>query len=49
MDSDVTILDLLRKQGLLTVVQLSDVLSVTGTAVRQRLSRLLSDVRVLQH
>ncbi len=43
MDSDVTILDLLRKQGLLTVVQLSDVLSVTGTAVRQRLSRLLAE------
>lgn len=43
MDSDVTILDVLRKQGMLTVVQLSDVLSVTGTAVRQRLSRLLAE------
>ena len=43
MDSDVTILDVLRKQGLQTVTQLSDVLSVTGTAVRQRLTRLLAE------
>ena len=43
MDSDVTILDVLRKQGMLTVAQLSDVLSVTGTAVRQRLRRLLNE------
>jgi len=43
MDSDVTILDVLRKQGMLTVAQLSDVLSVTGTAVRQRLTRLLAE------
>jgi len=43
MDSDVTILDVLRKQGMLTVTQLSDVLSVTGTAVRQRLTRLLAE------
>ena len=43
MDSDVTILDVLRKQGVLTVAQLSDALSVTGTAVRQRLTRLLSE------
>lgn len=43
MDSDVTILDVLRKQGMLTVAELSDVLSVTGTAVRQRLTRLLAE------
>ena len=30
MDSDVTILDVLRKQGMLTVAQLSDVLSALG-------------------
>ena len=43
MDSDVTILDVLRKQGMLTVAELSEILSVTGTAVRQRLTRLLSE------
>ena len=43
MDSDVTILDVLRKQGIQTVAQLSDALSVTGTAVRQRLTRLLAE------
>ena len=41
MDSDVTILDVLRSR-LQTVTQLSDVLSVTGTVVRQRLTRLLA-------
>ncbi|MBA63560.1 MAG: transcriptional regulator [Planctomycetaceae bacterium] len=43
MDSDVTILDVLRKQGMLTVAELSGLLSVTGTAVRQRLTRLLAE------
>lgn len=39
--SDVTILDLLRKQQM-TVAQLSAAMQVTATAVRQRLNRLLA-------
>jgi predicted ArsR family transcriptional regulator len=39
--SDVAILDLLRKQRSLTVSQLAEVLGVTATAVRQRLTRLM--------
>ena len=39
--SDVTILDLLRKQQEMTVAQLALVMEVTATAVRQRLGRLL--------
>ena len=39
--SDVSILDLLRKQQEMTVVQLSAAMEVTATAVRQRLGRLL--------
>lgn len=38
--SDNTILDLLRRHGSLTVTELVDMLQVTATAVRQRLSRL---------
>jgi predicted ArsR family transcriptional regulator len=39
--SDVAILDLLRKRESLTVAQLADYMSVTATAVRQRLNRLM--------
>lgn len=39
--SDVSILDLLRKQQEMTVMQLSAAMEVTATAVRQRLGRLL--------
>lgn len=38
--SDVSILDLLRKHGGLTVGELADLMDVTATAVRQRLTRL---------
>ena len=41
VSSDVAILDLLRKQDSLSVNQLSSAMGVTGTAVRQRLNRLL--------
>ncbi|MBP88916.1 MAG: transcriptional regulator [Planctomycetaceae bacterium] len=40
--SDVAILDLLRKQESLTVSQLAEVMEVTATAVRQRLTRLMA-------
>jgi len=40
--SDIAILDLLRKQDGLSVVQLSDAMQVTATAVRQRLTRLMA-------
>jgi predicted ArsR family transcriptional regulator len=39
--SDRALLDLLRRRGPMTVVELSAHLGVTGTAVRNRLSRLL--------
>ena len=39
--SDVAILDLLRQQDQMTVIQLTDAIGVTATAVRQRLVRLL--------
>ena len=39
--SDVTILDLLRKQREMTIAQLSGAMEVTATAVRERLVRLL--------
>ncbi|MEE2989752.1 MAG: MarR family transcriptional regulator [Planctomycetota bacterium] len=39
--SDVAILDLLRQQDQMTVVQLTEAIGVTATAVRQRLVRLL--------
>ena len=39
--SDVAILDLLRKQEAMSVAELSVVLQVTATAVRQRLTRLM--------
>jgi predicted ArsR family transcriptional regulator len=39
--SDIGILDLLRKAGPLSVVQLAKATSVTATAVRQRLARLM--------
>jgi predicted transcriptional regulator len=40
--SDVAILDLLRKQDGLTIIQLSEAMQVTATAVRQRLTRLMA-------
>jgi predicted ArsR family transcriptional regulator len=40
--SDVALLDLLRKNGPLSVAQLMAAMEVTATAVRQRLTRLLS-------
>src|SRR5262245_61386362 len=39
--SDVALLDLLRKDGPLSVAQLAKAMQVTATAVRQRLTRLL--------
>ena len=42
VSSDVAILDLLRKQESATVSDLSSMLGVTATAVRQRLNRLLA-------
>lgn len=39
--SDNTLVDLLREQGSLTVAELAGAMGVTGTAVRQRLQRLL--------
>jgi predicted ArsR family transcriptional regulator len=41
LDSDITVLDILCKRGGMTVPELSECLGVTGTAVRQRLNRLL--------
>ena len=41
--SDVGILDLLRKTGPLSVVRLAEATSVTPTAVRQRLVRLMAN------
>lgn len=40
--SDVAILDLLRKREALSVTELSGLLEVTATAVRQRLTRLMA-------
>lgn len=40
--SDIALLDLLRKDGPLAVAQLAKAMRVTATAVRQRLTRLLS-------
>lgn len=40
--SDLAILDLLRQRGEMTVAEFADELSVTATAVRQRLTRLLA-------
>jgi predicted ArsR family transcriptional regulator len=42
VSSDNALLDLLRKQSSMTVLELADALGVTATAVRQRLSRLLA-------
>ena len=40
--TDVTVLDLLRKSGGMRVSELSQAMSVTATAVRQRLTRLMA-------
>lgn len=40
--SDVAILDLLRKQNSISVAELAQLLGVTATAVRQRLTRLMA-------
>ena len=44
--SDVTILDILRKAESLSVAQLAEAMGVTGTAVRQRLIRLMDQGHV---
>ena len=46
IDSDITILDILRKRGGMTVSELSESAGVTGTAVRQRLNRLLEEADI---
>jgi predicted ArsR family transcriptional regulator len=43
LDSDITVLDVLRKRGGMTVSEISECVGVTGTAVRQRLNRLLKE------
>ena len=40
--SDRELLDLIRRRGPLTVVEMADVLGVTATAIRNRLTRLLA-------
>jgi predicted ArsR family transcriptional regulator len=40
--SDRELLDLIRRRGPLTVVEMADLLGVTGTAIRNRLTRLLA-------
>lgn len=40
--SDIAILDLLRQQDSLSVTELAEVMQVTATAVRQRLTRLMA-------
>lgn len=40
--SDIAILDLLRKQDSLSIIQLAELMQVTATAVRQRLTRLMA-------
>ena len=42
LPSDIGLLDLLRKNGPLSVAQLTSAMEVTATAVRQRLTRLLA-------
>ena len=44
--SDVTILDLLRKVESMSVAQLAEIMGVTATAVRQRLTRLMAQGHV---
>ena len=45
-NSDSDLLDLLRIAGPLSVVQLADAMEVTATAVRQRLTRLISKTMI---
>jgi DeoR family transcriptional regulator, suf operon transcriptional repressor len=47
--SDISLLDLLRKHGPLTVSQLKAAMGVTATAVRQRLVRLLGQGDIERH
>jgi DeoR family suf operon transcriptional repressor len=47
--SDIALLDLLRKQGPLSIAQLKAGMGVTATAVRQRLIRLLSQGDIERH
>jgi len=49
VSSDVGLLDLLRKQGPLSVAQLKGAMQVTATAVRQRLVRLLAQGDIERH
>jgi predicted ArsR family transcriptional regulator len=47
--SDRALLDLLRRRGPMTVAEMAEQLGVTGTAVRNRLSRLLGSGLVERH
>lgn len=47
--SDRALLDLLRRRGPMTVIELSSHLGVTGTAIRNRLARLLDAGMVERH
>jgi DeoR family suf operon transcriptional repressor len=40
--SDAQLLDLLRQRGAMNIAELADAMSVTATAIRQRLSRLMA-------
>ena len=48
LSSDITILDILRKRGELRVGELAELMGVTGTAIRQRLNRLLDQGYILR-
>jgi len=47
--SDGQLMDLLRRQGSMTVSQLAELTGVTATAVRQRLNRLMGQDLVTRH
>lgn len=47
--SDTTILDILRRRDSMSVVELAEVLEVTATAVRQRLTRLMAQGLIERH
>ena len=49
VSSDTAILDVLRRGRALSISQLSDVMGVTATAVRQRLNRLMAQGFVERH
>ncbi len=47
--SDTTILDILRRRDSMSVVDLAEVLEVTATAIRQRLTRLMAQGLIERH